>query len=488
MIPSAQTSCPCPQDDLELFTALVALRQRVARSDTPLLELTRALADARPPVAQEAVTLLNQQVPMAAMPERWVEAAAVPTSPAAAIPVWIRERCADWGTADDFPTLAAKVHAQLHDAEGRVRLLERMALFPGARRRFADALKSTGQAAAVRAFGRAAARLRRQQFPLQIGLSPTMVCQLRCSYCISAGHEPPPTAPAAPETYLRFLDWALAGGVRRIGLSGGEPTLYPDFAPLVDGIVQRGMEWFLASNGLMPAAAVQAIVRGRPLAVTLHLTEEVLEDAAQRATFTATARHLVEAGINAVLRINILQPEMDIARYLDIAAATGMREVRAAVPMPNAQRQNAFVATDHFSAFGEALLRYVREGRQRRLQTILTKPFPLCHLPAEAAETFLANGSMAANCPVHMLGYSNNIVVSPDLSYIPCLGLNRPDPTAITSRRSPRAAARPFIDGIRRLTATPLLPQCTGCPLWHGGRCVGACLSYRIGDDGEVTL
>jgi organic radical activating enzyme len=470
---------------MELFTALVALRRRCDRSEDPLQELIRALADVREPLAMEAVGQLNQRVPLAAMPERWVDDRPVSLRQAASIPGWIRDSCAGWGQANDFPSRCAKAYAHLDDEGARQRLLRRMTLFPGARRRFAGALKASGHPAAARSFARHASRLRREQFPLQIGLSPTMACQLRCDYCISAGN--PLLHPEPVHTFLRFLDWAVDAGVRRIGLSGGEPTLYSGFIPLVEGIIRRDMEWFLASNGLIPSKTVEAIIGGRPLAVTMHLTAEVLADAVRLGTFTTAARQLVEAGVNAVLRINILQPEMDIARYLDIAATTGMREVRAAVPMPNALRQNTYVAADHFSAYGETLQRYVLEGRQRRLQTILSKPFPLCHMPVEAAATFLANGSMAANCPVHLLGYSNNIVVSPDLAYIPCLGLNRPDPAPITSRRSTRAAARPFITEIRRLSAIPLLPECAGCPLWHGGRCIGGCLSYRVGTEGAKT-
>ncbi|MEZ4599674.1 MAG: radical SAM protein [Syntrophotaleaceae bacterium] len=480
----ARPSAHCSTADIEMITSLVAWRQRCDCSEDLIEELIGALADVREPIAMEAVSLLNQRVPLAAMPKRWVDEGPPPRT-AASIPDWILNSCAGWGETHDFPSRCARAYTQIDNEAARQRFLQRMAMFPGAQRRFAGTLKASGHSAAARSFSRHAVRLRREQFPIQIGLSPTMACQLRCDYCISAGS--PVQHPEPVETFFRFLDWAVDAGVKRIGLSGGEPTLYSGFIPLVEGIVRRKMDWFMATNGLIPPKTVETVISGHPLAVTMHLTDEVLADALRLKTFTTTAKQLVEAGVNAVLRINILQPKMEIARYLDIAAATGMREVRAAVPMPNALRHNTYVPADHFGAFGEALQRFVLAGRQRRLQTILSKPFPLCYMAEEVAATFLANGSMAANCPVHLLGYSNNIVVSPDLTYIPCLGLNRPDPMPITSRRSPRAAARPFMADIRRMSAIPLLPRCTGCPLWQGGRCIGGCLSYRVGTEGEKS-
>jgi radical SAM protein with 4Fe4S-binding SPASM domain len=180
------------------------------------------------------------------------------------------------------------------------------------------------------------------------------------------------------------------------------------------------------------------------------------------------------------MRCNFTEPNERISAYFDIAQQTDIREIRCAIPIPNAKGRNRYVDTASLHKFGNLLDRFVLEGKQRGVTTKLAKPFFPCKLSYETNQTFFSNGSMATNCPVHLQDYSNNLTVYPDGSFIPCLGVSMLSPRHLLSFDDTIAAARIFKQQLKTLMKVPLLDACNGCPLWKGCRCVGACLSYRL--------
>ena len=156
-----------------------------------------------------------------------------------------------------------------------------------------------------------------------------------------------------------------------------------------------------------------------------------------------------------------------------------MREIRAALPIPNANRNNRYINKVSLQEFANLLSTFVVEGKRRRMITKLAKPFLACKLSYESAQTFFSNGSMSTNCPVHFLDFSNNLTVYPDGSFIPCLGVNMKSRSHILAYPDTLAAARIFKNRLIKLMKKPIIEECRDCPLWKGGRCIGACLSYR---------
>ncbi len=438
------------------------------------------LADPRDDIASDAAAALKKLVPMAAMTERWADDTPFKMGESHGVPDWIVESGRHWGTVDDFPSLCLREYLRLQGDRKKSELfLERLVNFPGAERRFTELLRGRGEEGAAEHFRKLLETRQKIIFPPQLGLSPTMNCQLHCGYCVSAGHQQ--LEEITWDAVLDILDWAKRNSIGRIGFCGGEPTLYSRFIPLLELLAREGFEWYMATNGLIADKVLGVLCRNRPMCVTMHLTPEVFESNLIRA-FKANAARLVLSGVNVVLRMNIHRADMDPASYLDIAVDTGIKEVRCAVPMPNATRHNSYISPEEFHAYGDALGRYEREGRKRGLKTILAKPFPLCQMPEDAAKAFIANGSMAENCPAHVGNYANNIVVMPDTTYIPCLGLNHRSPRSLTRYATIKAAGDRCKEEIVDLSAMPLFELCTHCPFWRGGRCLGGCLSYRLSD------
>ncbi|PKN93665.1 MAG: hypothetical protein CVU44_09975 [Chloroflexi bacterium HGW-Chloroflexi-6] len=85
-------------------------------------------------------------------------------------------------------------------------------------------------------------------------LSLTDVCNMRCRYCPPAGETYHTThAIFSPEKVLGVCQAAVDLGIRKIRLSGGEPSLYPHLQQVVEGAFQLGLEVHMNTNGLLLA-------------------------------------------------------------------------------------------------------------------------------------------------------------------------------------------------------------------------------------------
>jgi MoaA/NifB/PqqE/SkfB family radical SAM enzyme len=464
--------------DIDPFAKIMEIRHIRRKGPKDIPQLIEYLTDPSPAVANAARESLFALRPMASLTERWTDDSVLNNRHRSEIPTWLWNLCQGWGAPGDFIDLCIKKACSLK-AEEHKRFLNQLATFQGLERQFINRLEQRNLSAMAVSFKTEVQLLRGKQFPKQLTLSPTLACQLSCNYCVSAGAQTGQKNEMSFSVVLKILGWAQRNGIERIALTGGEPTLYSHLFRLLDKISKNGFQFYLATNGLGSRKAMRALADARPLCVTMHLTPQVLISESLK-TYIRNAAYLIGEDIYAVMRCNFPDPKDDVIPYFDIAEQAGLREIRTAIPIPNAKRRNQYVDRSSLNHFGKLLSTFVVEGKQRGIVTKLAKPFFPCKLSFETAQVFFSNGSMSINCPVHYLDFSNNLTVYPDGSFIPCLGVSINSGRDIMDFSGPRDAARIFKDQLSKIMKVPMLESCQECPLWIGGRCVGACLSYRL--------
>lgn len=467
--------------DINQLSKILEIHRIRKEHHRDISKLLDYLIDSSPVVANEAKKSLAALVPMASLAERWPDDTPVRKGENPNIPQWLPALCKGWGKENDFIDRCIQKAIEL-SPENQEHLLSQLAAFLGMERQFERRLERRRFFALKKIFARKVRRLRNAQFPPQLSVSLTLACQLTCAYCISTGVGTKDKNEVSLQQALRIFDWASKAGIKRIGLTGGEPTLYSNFDAVLKTIKQKGFQFYLATNGLCSSETIKKIADNQPLCVTMHLTPQVLNSELCR-IYKKNASYLTGRDIYVAMRCNFSKPADNVLPYFDVAIETGIKEIRAAIPIPNAGRHNQYVDADALADFGNLLDNFVATGKSKSVETILAKPFFPCKLKAETAKTFFLNGSMSTNCPVHLQNFSNNITVYPDGRFIPCLGVSLISQSEILQNRDTEDAAALFADKLKRLIKTPLLEQCEECPLWIGGRCVGACLSYRLSTD-----
>jgi len=326
-----------------------------------------------------------------------------------------------------------------------------------------------------------------RQFPRQMTLSLTLKCQLACPFCVSADLDQVVQCPDMDVSNLeRILDWGASVGVTRIGFSGGEPTLHPQFGEILDLIRQRDMELFLASNGLVSEENLRLLRRATPLAVTFHLTDVVWRDPSAFADWQRSVAQLRSESTRVSLRYNLSscdQQEM-LADLVDVAVTNQMHSLQVAVVLPNAARSNQHVATESLQDYAPLLDELALRCAVQNVSVVLAKPFPLCLLGRDSAIHYMKSGSMSANCSVHQQHFSFNTVIYPDAHFSACLGLGRRSSKPIFDYGSlEEAADREYRSEVIKAMKQPFIDACGCCPLHESLSCVGGCLSYRLDED-----
>jgi cyclic pyranopterin phosphate synthase len=81
-------------------------------------------------------------------------------------------------------------------------------------------------------------------------LSLTERCNLACSYCVPQAHHPQPADWMTDDEVVALVSALLPLGVRRVRLTGGEPTLRPRLPQLVERLAGLGLhDLALTTNG-----------------------------------------------------------------------------------------------------------------------------------------------------------------------------------------------------------------------------------------------
>lgn len=94
-----------------------------------------------------------------------------------------------------------------------------------------------------------------QTRPRMLWLDLTRRCQLTCSHCYNDSGPTGGHGTMTAGDWTRVLDQAAACGVQRIQLIGGEPTLHPHAAELVDHALNLGLHVEIYTNLVAVSAA-----------------------------------------------------------------------------------------------------------------------------------------------------------------------------------------------------------------------------------------
>lgn len=153
-------------------------------------------------------------------------------------------------------------------------------------------------------------KVTRNYKPLQMQISLTNACNLKCSYCY-AMYPDREHADLKSDEIMKLIDEMAALGTRRINLVGGEPLLRDDIGQIIKRIKGHGMECAMTTNGYLVPRKIEEI-KGIDL-ICLSLDGDKQATDANRATgcydrvmaaMKVLKEHGVQFQISAVLTKN----------------------------------------------------------------------------------------------------------------------------------------------------------------------------------------
>ena len=138
----------------------------------------------------------------------------------------------------------------------------------------------------------------------RLALDITRACQAQCTHCYNQSGPQGTTGEMTRDDWLSLLDQAAALGVRQVQLIGGEPTLHPHVAELINRAVEHGMVVEVFSNLIHIHESLWPVLRQR--GVTLATSYYTDDPAAHEAiTHNRGSHRRTKDNITRALRYHI---------------------------------------------------------------------------------------------------------------------------------------------------------------------------------------
>jgi hopanoid biosynthesis associated radical SAM protein HpnH len=110
---------------------------------------------------------------------------------------------------------------------------------------------------------------RKRRYPFVLMLEPLYTCNLACLGCSTERHTGKLKDRLPLEACLLAVDQC---GAPAVSLCGGEPTLYPELKPLIEGIIARKRHIYLCTNALTLEPKVFGLIPPhKRLTINVHL-------------------------------------------------------------------------------------------------------------------------------------------------------------------------------------------------------------------------
>jgi MoaA/NifB/PqqE/SkfB family radical SAM enzyme len=303
-------------------------------------------------------------------------------------------------------------------------------------------------------------------------------CNLACPYCF-AGAKDEPTLSLA--RVLEILDWAVKNGAQEVTFCGGEPTIYPHFPEVLDGVAERALKTYFATNLLGPERVISRLRPETVHSLIVHVAPRPTYRGKQWTTLLANMKRVRDQGVRQGLRVNMFKKDCDFSHVFAVAREVGHKEVQFALTFPSARGDNEFIPLDRFQEMIPAVIELQQACAGEGLRFLFSKPLPLCLFPEDQREEMVQHPEYSPSCSVFEDNCSHNACISPRENVSPCLGLLdviRPwssfgdweEMSAFC-----RAEVLPLLD-------RPLFDYCPECFLFERRLCQGACLSHKSRD------
>ena len=172
----------------------------------------------------------------------------------------------------------------------------------------------------------------------KLRISVSGACNMACSYCVTGINEHQVAPDQLPMQDLLKLATLLHrhAGIEKIRITGGEPLLYRELIPLVEGLSESGLEDIgMTSNGLLLARSVPSLAKAGLKHINLSLDSLQPERFRKmgRAGSLRSTLDGIDASLEAGLRLKINmvvmkgENEDEVADVLEFGIARGI-EVR----------------------------------------------------------------------------------------------------------------------------------------------------------------
>jgi radical SAM protein with 4Fe4S-binding SPASM domain len=302
-------------------------------------------------------------------------------------------------------------------------------------------------------------------------------CNQSCSYCFAG--DPPARDGLQAQDYLSVeefeqrLDYLDRSGIQQARFLGGEPTLHPRFAELVQRARARGKTIVVFSNGWMPEMALAALEALSPeeCGVILNLTTTGV-DGQSPAGLKRRKAVMRRLGQRAQPGCNIYRTDQDLDFISELINECGLkRAVRVGLAQPVLAGSNEFLPTKDYATAGDRLARYAYRAAGEGIRVELDCGFVRCMFSEEALSDLLELGAD--------LDWRCNPIIDIDVDgrAFHCFPLSSRYWTDLEPGQTAADLRDAFAEQVEPYRQAGIYKECSSCAYKINQTCSGGCLA-----------
>ncbi len=309
-------------------------------------------------------------------------------------------------------------------------------------------------------------------------------CNRHCSYCFAQERVSSPVADggrAAPEhidadDFERALRFAKKGGLKTVGLLGGEPSLHPHFEVLLDRAWALGLHTKIFTNGLWrPSSVAWLAERRERVGKKVNLVVNANEPSRTPEPQQRAQRRLFEAlGSLCSLSFNISHLDFGPLFLVDLIERHGLRRnIRLGVAQPLARMQAEHVEVSDYALLAPPLMALAERCDDADVVLGFDCGFTLCMFtPEQLGRLRLAGARFRASC-------GPAVDIGTDLSAWSCFPLSTfASGEHLADFDDHRALVRSFERRFEPLFRAGVMERCLECRFRRRRQCSGGCAAH----------
>jgi hypothetical protein len=218
-------------------------------------------------------------------------------------------------------------------------------------------------------------------------------CNLSCDYCFVRGLNRSHPLRISESCFERFCEWLVRHRVSALGILGGEPTLHPHIAQMLERLHGIGVIVVLFTNALYPDDFLTKVLARHTASVVVNYNEPRHYTRRQWQLMQRHVGELVEAGAKLSFSKNFSRGHTSFEYLIEGCQRFGVTRVRYDVSRPNRVEANNHFASGEEREIIQTLLAFVRRCDETGILTGLDCCLPLCDFTAQELE-WLSGHSM----------------------------------------------------------------------------------------------
>jgi hypothetical protein len=277
---------------------------------------------------------------------------------------------------------------------------------------------------------------------------------------------------------VQAVEWGQRAGVSRVPVTGGEPTLHPEFGRIMAELRARRLTTCFSTNGCVPRAAFEGLSKELVEAITFHILDAEDYAPADLAQLEGNIQCVKDKGITLIMRYVMSRPgRAPWPLLFDLVDRNRPAMLTFSPVFPGPYRREMTRDVRALFQAKDDLLLMARTAAALNVRPVLAKPVPLCMFSRDEFLQLTALATLNNVCDIFENGYTNNTLVNPDLSLYPCMALPLTG-ACLETTPSLEQFGRHARQAVEPLQRTPMLEECRGCQLFHLRLCQPACLGF----------